>query len=439
MTHSNSALAARRDAVVPRGVFTLHDAFALRALGGVVLDVEGREYIDFTGGIGASNIGHSHPRVAQAVARQAQELMHTCFHVFQYESYVALAERLCAIAPGHSQKKAAFFNSGAEAVENAVKIARRATGRNAVIAFEDNFHGRTHMTMSLSSKVHPVKKGFGPFAAEVYRMPYAYCYRCPMGLDYPDCGVACADHLRDFFRTHVDPESVACLVAEPVTGLGGVITPPPEYFPKLASICDEYGILVVMDEIQTGIGRTAAMFASEHWDFAPDMMTLAKSLAGGMVLSAVVGRAEVMDAVEPGGLGTTFGGNPVSCAAALAVLDIFEEEDVLAQARRLGETVRARFDTWAEELELIGEVRGTGAMLGLELVEDRESRTPAVKAAQAVAKECRSNGVVVLPQGRYGNVIRTLIPLTIKDDVLERGLEVLGESLKNASQRTSGS
>ncbi len=433
MTHSNSTLAARRDAVVPRGIFTLQDVFALRALGGVVLDVEGREYIDFTSGIGACNIGHSHPRVAQAVSRQCQELMHTCFHIFQYEGYVTLAERLCKLAPGESHKKAALFNSGAEAVENAVKIARCATGRHAIIAFEDNFHGRTNMTLGLSGKVHPIKKGFGPYAPEVYRMPYAYCYRCPMGLDYPSCNVACADHLRDFFRTHVDPDAVACLIAEPVTGLGGVVTPPPEYFPRLAAICREHGILMVMDEVQTGMGRTGAMLASEHWDFMPDIVALAKSLAGGMVLSAVVGRADVMDAVEPGGLGSTFGGNPVSCAAALAVLDIFEEEDVLAQAERLGNKVRKRFNSWAEELEMIGEVRGKGAMLGLELVEDRKSRTPAVQAAQAVARECRANGVIVLPQGRYGNVVRTLIPLTMKDDVLERGLEVLGDSLKSVA------
>jgi 4-aminobutyrate aminotransferase/(S)-3-amino-2-methylpropionate transaminase len=402
--------------------------------GSEVWDVDGKRYIDFATGIAVTNTGHCHPAVVQAIKDQAEKFTHTCFMVMPYEPVVALAEKLCAATPGDFPKTALFINSGAEAVENAVKIARYYTQRPAVIAFENGYHGRTLLTMSLTSKVKPYKFGFGPFAPEVYRMPFAYCYRCSFGLEYPGCDVACADHLKEFFISHVAAEKTAAVIAEPITGEGGFITPPPEYFPKLIKICRDNGILFISDEIQTGMGRTGRMFAMEHWNEAPDLMTVAKSLAAGMPLSAVVGRKEIMDSVHPFGLGGTYGGNPVACCAGLAVMEIFEEENLLQSAESLGKKLRMRFDAFQKEYELVGDVRGMGPMLALELVKDRETKAPATDAAKALVKFCYDNGLIILACGNYGNVIRALMPLVITDELLDKGLTIIEEGLSSLSK-----
>ena len=404
------------------------------AKGALVRDVDGREFIDFAGGIGVMNVGHSHPKVVAAIKDQAEKFTHTCFMVLPYEAAVLLAEKLCAVTPGSFTKAAVFVNSGAESVENAVKVARYYTKRPAIITFENAFHGRTLLTMSLTSKVKPYKFGFGPFAPEIYRMPYAYCYRCPFGLKYPSCNVACADYLNEFFISHVAAETTAALIVEPVQGEGGFVTPPPEYFPKLIKICHDNGIVFIDDEIQSGMGRTGKMFAVNHWKVEPDLVTVAKSLAAGMPLSAVIGRKEVMDAVHPSGVGGTYGGNPVACRAALAVLDIIEEENLLQRSEALGKKLRERLDTLQKEYELIGDIRGMGPMLAMELVKDRETKEPAAEEAKALVKFCFDKGLIILSCGNFGNVIRTLMPLIIEDDQLERGLAIMEEGLAALSK-----
>ncbi|MFZ0929248.1 MAG: 4-aminobutyrate--2-oxoglutarate transaminase, partial [Syntrophobacteraceae bacterium] len=407
---TSSNLKKLRDAYVPRGPFNTTPFFAERAFGAAIYDVDGRELIDFAGGIGVMNVGHSHPRVVAAIRDQAEKFTHTCFHVVMYQEYITLAEKLCGIVPGSFPKMAVFANSGAEAVENAIKVARHHTKRPAVITFANAFHGRTYLAMSLTSKVMPYKFGFGPFMPEIYRMPYAYCYRCPFGLRYPECDTSCADYLKEFFIGDVAAESTAALLIEPVQGEGGFITPPPEYLPKLLKICRDNGIVFVADEIQTGMGRTGRMFAVNHWNVEPDLVTVAKSLAAGMPLSAVVGRADMMNSPQTGGLGGTYGGNPVSCRAALAVLEIFEEEDLLQKSEALGGKVKARFDEFHKKFEIVGEVRGLGPMLALELVSDRHTKEPAATEAKALVKFCYERGLVILSCGNFGNVIRTLMP-----------------------------
>jgi len=436
MNHSttNESLRQLREKVVPQGPFNVTPYFVSKAKGALVYDVEGRELIDFAGGIGVMNVGHSHPKVVSAIKDQAEKFTHTCFHVVMYEPYMELAKRLCALTPGSFPKMAMFANSGAEAVENAVKVARHYSKRQAIIAFETAFHGRTLLALSMTSKIKPYKLGFGPFAPEIYRMPYAYCYRCTFGLKYPSCDVACADYLEEFFVNQVAAESTAAVIAEPITGEGGFITPPPEYFPKLIKICRDHGIIFVSDEIQTGMGRTGKMFAIEHWGVEPDMMTVAKSLAAGMPLSAVVGKEEMMNAPQVGGLGGTYGGNPVCCRAALAVLDIFEEENLLQKAEDLGKKVRARFDAWQDKFELIGEVRGLGPMLAMELVKDRETKEPAAEEAKSLVEFCYEKGLILLSCGNLGNVIRTLMPLVIADEQLEKGFSIIEDGLAALSK-----
>ncbi len=425
---------ALRDRHVPKGASHATPAFIKEARGAVMIDVDGRELIDFAGGIGVMNVGHSHPKVVAAIQDQAAKFTHTCFHVAMYEPYVDLAARLNDLSPGDFHKKTMFANSGAEAVENAIKIARHATGRPAVIALDGAFHGRTLLTMTLTSKVKPYKLGFGPFAPEVYRMPNAYCYRCPFGLRYPSCGVACADYLEEFFIGNVAPEQTAAVIAEPVQGEGGFVTPPPEYFAKLQAICSKYGIVLVIDEVQTAMGRTGKLFAIEHWGIAPDVVTTAKSLAGGLPLSAVTGRAELMDGPHVGGLGGTFGGNPVACRAALAVLEVLVEDGLLARAEQLGAELRRRLDNLQRRFELIGDVRGKGPMLAMELVRDREKKTPATDETKKLVKRCYEKGLVLIACGNFGNVIRTLMPLVITDEQLDRGFDILESALQEISQ-----
>jgi 4-aminobutyrate aminotransferase/(S)-3-amino-2-methylpropionate transaminase len=431
---TNDALRELRDKYIPPGHGSLTTSYVASAKGALIWDVDGKEFIDFASGIGVMNVGHSHPKVVAAIKDQVEKFTHTCFMVVPYEPAVTLAEKLCAATPGDFPKTTLFINSGAEAVENAVKIARYYTKRPAIIAFENGYHGRTLLTMSLTSKVKPYKFGFGPFAPEVYRMPFAYCYRCSFGLNYPDCNVVCADYLKEFFVSHVAAEKTAAVIAEPVTGEGGFITPPPEYFPKLIKICRDNGILFISDEIQTGMGRTGKMFAMEHWNVESDLVTVAKSIAAGMPLSAVVGKKEIMEVIHPFGLGGTYGGNPVACRAGLAVMEIFEEENLVQTAETLGKKLRKRFDVFYNEYELIGEVRGMGPMLAMELVKDRETKEPATDEAKALVKFCFEKGLIILACGNFGNIVRTLMPLVITDEQVERGLAIMEEGLSSLSK-----
>jgi 4-aminobutyrate aminotransferase/(S)-3-amino-2-methylpropionate transaminase len=411
---TNEQLYQLRTETISNGVGSTTTNFIASARGAMMWDVEGREYIDFAGGIGVMNIGHCHPKVVAAIKEQAEKLMHSCFMVNPYESAVNLAQKLCQITPGDFAKKAVFLNCGAEAVENAVKIARYYTKRPAIIVFENGYHGRTLLTMTMTSKVKPYKLGFGPFAPEIYRMPFG--------------DVAGPEKLHDFFISNVNPEAVAAVVAEPVQGEGGFIVPPPGYFQELVKICRDNGILFIADEIQSGMGRTGKMFAIEHWGVEPDLIIVAKSLAAGMPLAAVVGRAEIMDAVHAWGLGGTYGGNPVACAAGLAVLEVFEEENMLNKALTLGEKLKARFEKWQKQFDLIGGIRGLGAMLGLELVKG-EKREPAADEAKQLAGFCLEKGLMVLACGTYGNVIRVLAPFVITDEQLEKGFGIMEEGL----------
>jgi 4-aminobutyrate aminotransferase/(S)-3-amino-2-methylpropionate transaminase len=416
---SNAQLLKLRSDYISGGVGTVTTLFIESAQGAILRDVEGREYIDFAGGIAVMNVGHSHPGVVAAIKEQAQRLTHTCFMVNPYESAVRLAQKLCQITPGDFPKKVAFLNSGAEAVENAVKIARYYTKRPAILVFDNAYHGRTLLTMTMTSKVKPYKWKFGPFAPEVYRMPFG--------------DVVGPDKLEDVFIKQIDPESLAAVVVEPVQGEGGFIAPPPGYFQALVKICKDNGILFVADEIQSGMGRTGKMFAIEHWGVEPDLITVAKSLAAGMPLAAVVGKAEIMDSVHAWGLGGTYGGNPVACAAALAVMEAFEEEGLLAKSVALGQKLKSRFENWQKEFSLIGEIRGLGAMLGLEFVKG-ENKEPAADAAKQLAEFCLDKGLLILVCGSYGNIVRILAPFVITDEQLEKGLAILEDGLKEISK-----
>jgi 4-aminobutyrate aminotransferase/(S)-3-amino-2-methylpropionate transaminase len=431
-THTEQ-LAERRSRHVPRGVGNLNPLFLAHADGARLTDVDGREYIDFAGGIGVNNVGHRHPTVLAAIQEQLQAYLHPCFHVMMYEPYIALAERLNQLVPCRGERKTLFVNSGAEAVENAVKIARYHTRRPGVVCFDNAFHGRTLLTMTLTSKVRPYKLHLGALAPGIFRAHFPYCYRCPWGRTYPTCQVACGEAYfeDDFFKHQVDPEEVAAILLEPVQGEGGFITPPPEYLGQIRRLCDRHGILLILDEVQTGFGRTGKLFAAEHFGVEADLVTSAKSLAGGLPLGAVTGTAAIMDAVHPGGLGGTYGGNPLACRAALAVLEVIEAEHLVARAAELGQRVRQALTGLADTYPIIGEVRGLGAMLALELVTDRATKKPAAEAAKQLTAFCREHGLIILDCGTLGNNIRTLMPLTITPEQLAKGLAILEEGLKH--------
>ena len=430
MTSESRARLQKRQQQVPQAPFNVTTAFIREARGAVMVDVDGRELIDFAGGIGVNNVGHCHPKVVAAIKAQADQFIHTCFHVAMYDTYVDLAERLNGLAPGDFDKMTLFTNSGAEAVENAVKLARYVKKRPALVCLQNAFHGRTYMAMSLTSKIKPYKLGFEPFMPEIYRIPSPYCYRCHFGLTYPNCNTACADYLEDFFIDYVSPESVAAMIAEPILGEGGFITPPPEYFPKLQKICQKYDIALIIDEVQTGCGRTGKFYAIEHWGIEPDIVTLAKSLAGGMPLGAVTGRRDMMETVHVGGLGGTFAGNPISCKAALAVLEVLLADGLLQQAVALGEKIASRFQDLHAQVEMIGEVRGKGPMMAMELVRDRKTKEPAADEAKKLVQTCFDKGLVLISCGNHGNVIRTLMPLVITDEQLDRGFSIFEEGLR---------
>jgi len=434
------ALLAERDQYVPRGLFTYHPVFPASASGARVVDVDGASYLDFAGGIGVMNVGHSHPAVVAAIQAQAAAYTHTCAQVLTPPPYIALARRLAEITPGAHAKKTLLVNSGAEAVENAIKIARAATGRPAVIAFENSFHGRTNLAMAVTGKVRPYRQNFGPLAADIHAIPYPYCYQCAFRSSEKAAGGCCHSWevaLERAFLTRVAPEQVAAILVEPVQGEGGFVVPPPEFLPSLRAICDRHGIVLIADEVQSGFGRTGKLFAVEHSGVIPDLIVMAKSLAGGMPLAAVVGRAELMDAPAPGGLGSTYGGNPVACAAALAVIEVFEREGILERAQAIGDTTLARMRDWQAQYPLVGDVRGLGAMVAMELVRDRDAHTPASGEAAALLAEARARGLILIKAGLYDNVIRLLMPLTTTDDELAEGLEIMEESLAVVSAQPS--
>jgi 4-aminobutyrate aminotransferase/(S)-3-amino-2-methylpropionate transaminase len=421
---SNARLWERLQASVARGVSVSLPYFAAQAEGAEIRDVEGRRYIDFAGGIGVLNVGHRHPRVIAAVRSQLDSLTHACFQVTPYEPYVRLAERLNEVVPGAWPKKTLLLSTGAEAVENAVKIARYATGRPAIIAFGGAFHGRTLMGLALTGKVNPYKVGFGPFPADVYHVPFPDAY-------HGGSTAATMAAIEELFHSSVEPSRVAAIVVEPVQGEGGFNVAPFDFLRELRALCDRHGIIFIVDEIQTGFGRTGRMFAIEHSGVAPDLVAIAKSLAGGFPLSAVTGRAAVIDAVAPGGLGGTYAGSPVACAAALAVLDVMRDEDVLGRAVKLAARVRERLEAMSRDprLECIGDVRGLGAMLAIELVKDRASRAPAPEMARATVMRAAERGLILLSCGVYGNVLRVLVPLTAQLELVDEGMSILEAAL----------
>jgi len=429
------ALSERRAKAVPRGLSHGTPIYVAKAEDAWLEDVDGNRYIDFAGGIGCANAGHRQGAVLDAVRTQLDKFLHTCVQVTPYEGYIRVAERMNEVTPGKFPKKTLFVNSGAEAVENAVKIARAYTKRPAIIAFEDAFHGRTMMTLALTSKTHPYKAGFAPFPSEVYRVPFAYCYRCSYDLKYPSCDLYCARHLEDTFKRVVANEEVAAVIAEPVMGEGGFIAPPPDYFKVLIDLCHKHNILFIADEVQSGFGRTGALFASERYGIEPDLIVTAKSLGGGLPLAAVTGRAEIMDAPAVGGLGGTFAGNPLSCAAALAVVDLFESENLLARANDLGERFQRRAREWQRRWPLVGDVRGLGGMQAIELVRAQETKTPATDETKQITQYCYEHGLITITAGTYSNVIRVLVPLVATDEQIDEGLDVLESALAAVCDR----
>ena len=424
------ALMARREAAVPRGPANATPVFAARSEGAVIEDVDGNRYLDFAGGIGVLNAGHGAPRVTAAVREQLEKHLHLCFAVTPYEGYVAVAEKLNSFTPGNFAKKSILLNSGAEAIENSVKIARAYTKRPAILCFEDAFHGRTLLTMSLTSKTHPYKAGFQPFASDIYRIPYAYCYRHP-GASTDDF----VQHLENAFKRSVAPESVAALIVEPVLGEGGFVVPPRDYLKLLQSICRKHGILLIADEVQSGFGRTGKWFASEHFGIEPDLIVTAKSLGGGMPIAAVTGRAEIMDAPGPGSLGGTYCGHPLSCAAALAAIETIEKDGLLARSTFIGERFESRARDWQKKWPLVGDVRGLGGMCAIELVRNPETREPADTETKEITKYCYEHGLILITAGTFNNVIRVLAPLVVTDEQFDEGLDVIEAALASVAER----
>jgi len=422
-----------RNQYIPKGVFQIAPIFIEKGKGAIVEDVDGNEYIDFCTGISTLSVGHCNDEVISVIKKQTEKHLHTCFHVIMYESYVQLAKKLAEITPGKFPKQVLLANSGAEAVENAVKIARRYTGRRGVIAFEHAFHGRTALAMGLTSQVKYYKYGFGPFDPSIQRFPYAYSYRAPCGLGADEYANYCIKKIEDSFKTYMPAEETAAIIVEPVLGEGGFVPPPPAFIKGLRRICDENNIILIADEVQSGMGRTGKMWAIEHFDVVPDILLSAKGLGGGLVISAVIGRKEVMDSVDIGGIGGTFGGNPVSCVAALKTIEIIENNNLLARATYLGNMAKDRLDHMKQKYSLIGDVRGLGSMIGVELVKDRISKQPASEETTKIRKNCHEYGLLIMSCGVLHNIFRIMFPLTITDSELEMGLNIFEDSLRAVS------
>ncbi|PKA13914.1 4-aminobutyrate--2-oxoglutarate transaminase [Leptospira meyeri] len=420
---TNQTLWERRLANVPRGVTTAYPVFAEKAKNAEIWDIEGKRFIDFGGGIGVQNTGHCHPKVVAAIHKQVDQVLHTAFQIMPYEPYIVLAEKLNAKAPIEGGAKTILFSSGAEALENAVKIARAATGRPGIISFLGGFHGRTMMALALTGKVVPYKKGFGPFASDVYHIPFPMEYH---GVTEEDSIKA----LNNLFKADIDPSRVAAIAIEPVQGEGGFYIASPSFLKKLRAICDEHGILLIADEVQSGFARTGKLFAIEHSGIKPDLITTAKSLAAGMPLSAVIGKTSIMDAVEPGGLGGTYAGNPVACAAGIAVMDLIEEEGILDKSVQLGKLLVNELNEIKKSYPHIGEIRGLGAMVAFELVENGDANKPSADLAKKLTAKALEQGLVLLSCGVYGNVIRILVPITAEESIVKEGLSIITKSLK---------
>lgn len=426
------ALLERRLSVVARGVSYGTEVFAAEAKGALIKDVDGNVFIDFAAGIGVINAGHCDDEVVAAIREQAGKYIHTSFNVCMYEPYVALAEKLTQRAPGSFPKKVMFANSGAEAVENAVKIARKYTGKPMVVSLESAFHGRTYMAMTLTSKVKPYKDGFAPYCSDTFKIPSPYYYRSNSPLSEEAFGYACAQRFADQLKGELSPDMIAAVIIEPVQGEGGFIVPPKSYLVRMQEICRENGIVLIIDEIQSGFGRTGRLFCCEHAGIEPDLITMSKSIAGGLPLSAVVGRAEIMDAPGPGGIGGTFGGNPVSCAAALKVLELMDKENLPAKAEHIGRRMLDRLRAMQEKYPVIGQVRGLGAMLAIELVKDPETKQPDKEIVGKIISACTKKGVILMSAGLFGNCIRFLPPLVMTDEQIDYGMDVLDEAIKQS-------
>ena len=427
---NNAALLARRQAAIPRGVGFSHPIFIERGENAEIWDVEGRRFIDFAGGIAVLNTGHRHPKIIQAVKDQLDHYTHTCFQVLAYEPYVELAERINAKAPGDFAKKTLFLTTGAEAVENAVKIARAHTGRSGVIAFGGGYHGRTLLTLGLTGKVVPYKTGFGPFPAEVFHARFPNALH---GLSVDDA----IESIEHIFKNDIEASRVAAMIVEPVQGEGGFNVAPPEFLQRVRALCDQHGIVMIADEVQTGAGRTGTWFAVEQSGVAPDLITMAKSMAGGFPISAVVGRAEIMDAPAPGGLGGTYAGSPLACAAALAVLEVFDEENLLQRSRDVGQRITSRLQALAKDHKCIAEVRGLGAMVAMELCKNGDPHQPDADLTKALAVEAMNRGLIILTCGTYGNVVRILVPLTASDTVIDEGLNMIANALNHLQGKSA--
>jgi len=424
-------LLAQRNKYVPKGIGAGTEIFLAEAKDALLKDIDGNVFLDFAAGIGVQNIGHCDDGVIEAIKEQTEKYIHPCFHVAMYEPYVQLAEKIANLVPGEAGKKVMFANSGAEAVENAIKISRRYTKKTGIISLECAFHGRTFMTMTLTSKVKPYKNGFGPFASDTYKIPSPYCYRCPMGSTYPQCGLACAEKLRTLLKGELSADTIACLIAEPVQGEGGFIVPPKGYLPALQSICNENGIVFIADEVQAGFGRTGKIFASEHFDIQPDLMTLSKSIAAGVPLSAVAGKAEIMDAPNPGEIGGTYGGSPLGCVAGLRVIEKIQKEALTAKAEKIGEIIRSRLTQMQERYPIIGDVRGLGAMMGVEFVKDKETKEPYPEIVKKVIAECYQKGFIFISAGIFSNLIRFLPPLVMTEEQVHAGMDALETAIGN--------
>lgn len=425
-------LIQKRERYVANGVSCSAPIFVDEAKGALIKDVDGNVFVDFAGAIGVQNIGHRDEGVVEAIKAQLDKYIHPSFHMHMYEPYVNLAEKLTQITPGNYPKKAMLANSGAEAVENAIKIARAYTKKSGIISLQGSFHGRTNMTMSITSKYKPYKNGFGPFASDTYKTDAAYCYRCPLGCKYPSCKVACAEKLKTMLNTVVSPDEIACLIAEPIQGEGGFVVPPKEYFKALQQICNENNIVFIVDEVQAGFARTGKTFAHENFGVDADIITMSKSIANGVPLSAVVGKAEIMDAACVGGIGGTYGGSPLGCVAALKVIEKIEKEDLNSKSLEMGSYIMKRLNEMKEKYYVIGDVRGLGAMIGLEFVKDRESKEPYGEIVKKTIKYCFEHGVIFLNAGLFGNVIRFLPPLVMTDEQLEYGLNILDDAIKES-------
>ncbi len=426
---TNSKLMERKKAFVANGISTFVPFFVKEAKGSVLEDADGNIYLDLYSGIGVVNAGHRPDSVVEGIKNQADKLLHTCFMVAPYENYLDLAEKIIDIIPIKGEKKVAFFNSGAEAVENAIKIAKAYTKRSGVISFSNAFHGRTLMTMSLTSKTKPYKYEFGPFAPEVYKVPSAYCYRCPFGKEYGKCSFECLDYIEQFFVSEVDPSTIAAMIIEPVQGEGGFIVQPEEFMQGLEKICKKYGIIFIVDEIQTGFARTGRMFASEYYGIDPDIITLAKSIASGLPLSAVVGKKDIMDAPGPGRIGGTYGGNPLACASALATIDFMKENNLEKKSEKIGKYMMERLSKLKEKYDFVGDVRGLGSMAAIEFID--KDKKPNKSIVSKIIQKCLDEGLVIIAAGVFGNVIRFLPPLVVTDEQLKKAMDIFEKAFEN--------